>query len=59
MLRRALVAALLAAGSACAAPVAGTGCDGTWDGTVGGTPMMLQFNWDGLGSWYAGTALTG
>lgn len=50
-----IAAALLAAGTACAAPA----CDGTWDGTLGATPAMLQFNWDGLGSYYLGTTLRG
>jgi len=54
MPRRLVLAAVLAAGSACAQD-----CAGTWDGTVGGAPAMLQFNWDGLGAWYPGTALTG
>ncbi|GAB3773670.1 hypothetical protein GCM10028796_46510 [Ramlibacter monticola] len=59
MRRVVAVAALLAAGAACAAPAAGSPCDGTWEGRLGASPVMLQFNWDGLGSYYLGTALVG
>jgi hypothetical protein len=59
MRRRLFAAALLAAGLACAAPAAAAGCDGTWDGSLGAAPMMLQFNWDGLGSYYLGSTLEG
>jgi hypothetical protein len=54
MRRTLLVAALLAAGTACAQQ-----CDGTWDGRLGAAPLMLQFNWDRLGWYYLGTALSG
>jgi hypothetical protein len=54
MPRRLAVAALLVAGSACAQD-----CGGSWDGTLGSTPLMLQFNWERLGSYYLGTALSG
>jgi hypothetical protein len=59
MARRAALAALLAAASACALPAAAQECDGTWEGSLAAAPVMLQFNWDGLGSYYLGTALSG
>ncbi len=56
--RRALLSLLLAGSVPLAAHTQSCDPSGTWAGTLGSRPIMLDLNWDGLGSYYLGTAFT-
>jgi hypothetical protein len=59
MLRAAGLALLLALAGAGAARAQSCEDGGTWAGTLDGAPLMIQFNFDRLGSYYVGSSLQG